>query len=167
MLKFIPWDMVIVIINLIVLYVVMRLVLIKPIRNIIEKREEIINSGLRNAELSEKNAKAMELELQEKLDNAKAQSADMIEKARKDAGDEYVKLVSEANNEAQRIVNNARKSMEDEREKAIRELESQIAGIAIDTTKKVLQSSDLSGINHSLYEKFLTESGDENESKGN
>lgn len=167
MLKFIPWDMLIIIINLIVLYVIMRLVFIKPIRDIIAKREKIINSGLRNAEISQQKAQAMELKMKEQLENVNTQSAEMMEKARKDAGEEYEKLVSEANSEAARIVNNARKSMDDEREKAIFELQSQIAGIAIDTTKKVLQNSDLSGINNSLYEKFLTESGDENESKGN
>ena len=53
MLNIIPWDVVFILINLIVLYVIMRIVLVKPIKSVIEKRESIIKSGLKNAAESE------------------------------------------------------------------------------------------------------------------
>lgn len=167
MLKIIPWDILFIIINLIVLYVILRLVLIKPIRGIIEQRQQIIDSGLQNAAESEKNAKAIEAEWKEKLDSAGTQSAEMIEKAKLDAKAEYEKLVSEAKGEAERIVSKARKNMDEEREKVVQELQSQAAGIALDTARKVLESSDLSDVNKSLYDKFLTESGDGHGSESN
>lgn len=158
------WDILFILINLIVLYVIMRLVLIKPIKNIIAQRQAIIDKGLNNAKNSEENARALEHQWNEKIASVEAQSADMMAQARKNAQDEYDKLVGEANSEAMRIVDRARRNMELEKEKTIQELQSQIADIAMDTAKKVLENSDLSSIDNSLYEKFLTESGDANDS---
>ena len=167
MLKIIQWDVVFIIINLIVLYVIMRFVMIKPIKGMIEKRESIIREGLQNAAASEANAKALEEEWNAKIKTAESHSAEMMEEARDNAKREYEKLVADAANEAESIVARAKKNMENEREKAILDLQSQIAEIAIDTTKKVLESSDLKGINDSLYEQFLTETGDGHDSDGN
>ena len=99
MLNIIPWDVVFILINLIVLYVIMRIVLVKPIKSVIEKRESIIKSGLKNAAESEASAKALEEEWQEKIGTAKEKSEEMIEKAKADAQSEYDKLVAEANTE--------------------------------------------------------------------
>lgn len=140
--------------------------LIKPIRNVIEKRESIIKDGLKNAAESETNAKALEKEWHDKLDAVQEESKELLDKARKNAQDEYEKLVTEANDEASRIVGDARRSMEDERKKTMLGIRSEIAGIAIDTAKKVLENSDLSDIDNSLYDKFLTEAGDGNDTEG-
>lgn len=166
MLNISPWSILFLAINLIVLYVIMRRVFIKPLKGIIEKREQIIRSGLENAAEKEKNAQALEQEWQEKMEGAKSKSAEMMAKAKSDADEEYQRLVADANAEARRIVADARKTMENEKSKAIEDLQSEIAGIALDAAAKVLENSDLKEINHSLYEKFLTETGDGNDSDG-
>lgn len=158
------WDILFILINLIVLYIIMRLVLIKPVRNIIAQRQAIIDKGLRHAKNSEENARALENQWNERIAEVEEQTADMIAQARKNAQYEYDKLVSEANSEAARIIERAGKNMELEKEKTILELQSQIADIAMSATKKVLENSDLSSIDNSLYEKFLTKSGDVNDS---
>lgn len=166
MLNIIPWDVVFILINLIVLYVIMRIVLVKPIKSVIEKRESIIKSGLKNAAESEASAKALEEEWHEKIGTAKEKSEEMIEKAKADAQSEYDKLVAEANTEAARIVSDARRGMEEEKRNTMQGIRSEVAGLAIDTARKVLENSDLSGIDNSLYDKFLTETGDGNDTDG-
>lgn len=167
MLKIEPWNILFIAINLIVLYVFMRLVFVNPLKNIIEKREDIIKSGLKNAAESEKNAKAMEQEWTEKIQSVKDESVHLMAKAREDANVEYERLVANANEEAAHIVENARKDIKNEYNKTMQDLQSQIADIAMDATKKVLETSDLNNINSSLYEQFLTEKGDGNDSNGN
>ena len=162
MLKIIPWDAVFILINLLILYVIMRFVLIKPIKGVLEKREQMIRSGLDNAAASEENAKALEKQWKEKIDGADAESAQIISKAKADARNEYDRLVSEANSEAAKIIGDARRMIEDERAAAAEDIRAKAAELAVDTTRKVLESSDLSGIDDSLYEKFLTETGERN-----
>ena len=167
MLNIEPWSIIWLTINLIVLYVIMRLVFVKPLKNIINKRNAIIRDGLKNAAESEKKAKAMELEWNDRLESVQTESAQMMAKARSDAASEYQRLVADARTEAERIINDARADMEQERSKTIEELKGEIAGIALDATKKVLENSDLTNINSSLYEMFLTETGDGNDADSN
>ena len=162
MVKIIPWDAVFILINLLILYVIMRFVLIKPIKGVLEKREQMIRSGLDNAAAPEENAKAPEKQWKEKTDGADAESAQIISKAKADARNEYDRLVSEANSEAAKIIGDARRMIEDERAAAAEGIRAKAAELAVDTTRKVLESSDLSGIDDSLYEKFLTETGERN-----
>lgn len=161
------WNIAFIIINLIVLVVIMRIVAIKPIRNIIKKREDLINGQLSNAAASEASAKAMETEWNNKLQGVEAESARLMEQAKANADIEYKRLVRDAHSEADRIVENARRSMEEEHTKVMKGVQTEIAGLAIDITKKVLETSDLKDINDSLYEKFLTEAGDDDGSVGN
>ena len=55
------------IINIIVLFLLLRKFLIKPVRNIMEKRDEMIRSGLENARKSQSDAELMKQEYEEKL----------------------------------------------------------------------------------------------------
>lgn len=157
MLKIDPWNILFIAINLIVLYIIMRLVFIKPIKNILDKRDAIIRDGLEDAAQKERKARALKAQWQDKLDSSKNESAEIITKAKEDAKAEYDKIIAQANAEAAQIIEKAHKEIEKERTKAVSELQSEIGMLAIDITKKVLGESDMKGINNSLYEKFLTE----------
>lgn len=165
MLSFDLWNIILIVINLIVLVVIMRFVAVKPIRNIINKREELINGQLSDAAASKANAAELEAEWKDKLKNVDDESARLMDQAKADADAEYKRLVENANSEADKIVAHAKKSMEEEHTKVMEGVQSEIAGLAIDITKKVLETSDLKGINDSLYEKFLT--GDDDGSVSN
>ena len=158
-------NIIMIVINLIVLVVIMRFVAVKPIRNIIKKREELINGQINDAETSKANAAALEAEWNNKLKDVDEESARLMDKAKTDAETEYGRLMDNARAEAEHIVDKARKAMDDEHMRIMESAQSEIAGLAIDITKKVLETSDLKGINDSLYEKFLT--GDEDGSVGN
>ncbi len=165
MLSFDLSNIIMIVINLIVLVVIMRFVAVKPIRNIIKKREELINGQINDAETSKANAAALEAEWNNKLKDVDEESARLMDKAKTDAETEYGRLMDNARAEAEHIVDKARKAMDDEHTRIMESAQSEIAGLAIDITKKVLETSDLKGINDSLYEKFLT--GDEDGSVGN
>lgn len=159
MLNFDLSNIILIVINLIVLVVIMRLVAVKPIRNIIKKREDLINGQFAEAEKSKADAAAAEAEWNNKLRIVEDSSARLMEQAKANAEDEYRRVVDAAHTEAAGIVKSARKAMDDEHEKLLEDVQSEVAGLAIDITKKVLETSDLKGINDSLYEKFLTGEG--------
>ena len=160
-------NIIMIVINLIVLVLIMRFVAVKPIRNIIKQREDLINGQLSDAEASKANAAALESEWNDKLKSVDTESARLMEEARSNADTEYNRLVEGAHSEADKIVNTARKNMEKERTKVMEGIQSEIAGLAMDITRKVLETSDLKDIDDSLYEKFLTETGGGNGSVGN
>ena len=104
--------------------------------------------------------KGNKLELDEDaLKQAHEESAQIVEKARKSAQAEYESRMDAADAEAQKIIANAHKSIDLEREKTVQELQSQIAGLAMAATAKVLGDTDQAAQNKLMYEQFLAKTG--------
>ncbi|MDE6655896.1 MAG: ATP synthase F0 subunit B, partial [Anaeroplasmataceae bacterium] len=68
----------------ILLFVVIRVFLWKPITHILETRRQAIDQALEDAKASKENAKAIETELADELAKAKASVQEILAKAEKD-----------------------------------------------------------------------------------
>lgn len=159
----IDWNLLYTIINLLVLYLLMRKFLFKPISDVMEKRQQIIDESLLNAEESEKRADELKSHWEEEVKTVKEKSALMLEEARNDAHVEYDRIVGEAGKEAERIVIDARSNMDMERKQVLSGAKSEIAELAINAAAKILGESSTDEMNKSMYDKFLTEAGDDND----
>ena len=138
------------IINLIVLFLLLRHFLINPVSNIMEQRRKLIADGLQNAQDTQDEANRLKAEYEEALSGAKKESAEIVDKARIDARAEYDRIVGEAGAKAGNIIENARI----EREQTMKELQSQIAGLAIASAEKIVGDKE-----QNIYDQFLGEVG--------
>lgn len=161
------WNLLYTIINLLVLYLLMRKFLFKPISDIMEKRQQIIDESLANAENSERKADELKNHWENEVKMVNEQSALMIEEARNNANAEYERIVDKADREAGRIVNDARSSMNMEREQILSGAKAEIAELAMNAAAKILEENSTAAMNKSMYDKFLAETGDDNETDGN
>ena len=91
-------------INLIVLAFLLKKFLIKPVTDIMEKRRQLIEDGLKNAQNAQEDAMKMKEEYAQALGGAKEESVRIVEKARKDAKSEYERIVEEADARAGSII---------------------------------------------------------------
>ena len=128
------------IINLIVLFLLLRHFLINPVSNIMEQRRKLIADGLQNA--------------QDTQDAANRLKAEIVDKARIDARAEYDRIVGEAGAKAGNIIENAKENVRIEREQTMKELQSQIAGLAIASAEKIVGDKE-----QNIYDQFLGEVG--------
>ena len=126
------------IINLIVLFLLLRHFLINPVSNIMEQRRKLIADGLQNAQDTQDEANRLKAEYEEALSGAKKESAEIVDKARIDARAEYDRIVGEAGAKAGNIIENAKENVRIEREQTMKELQSQIAGLAIASAEKIV-----------------------------
>ena len=148
----IDWNVIFTIVNLIVLYLGLRKFLIGPVTKVMDQRKQLIEGQM--ADARHVNEQANELKAQ-----SHEESAQIVEKARKSAQAEYESRMDAADAEAQRIIANAHKSIDLEREKTVQELQSQIAGLAMAATAKVLGDTDQAAQNKLMYEQFLAKTG--------
>ncbi len=155
------WNALFIVINLIVLYLLMKKFLVKPIMNVMEKRDEIIKSGLKNAEESEAQAKELKAKWENELTGVKEESSKMMEQAKKDAQFEYDRIISDAGKEADKLISDARKASETERENALRDAQSQISELAVLAAEKILNDKSGEAVNSAIYDSFISETGDE------
>ena len=142
------------IINLIVLFLLLRHFLINPVSNIMEKRRKLIADGLQNAQDTQDEANRLKAEYEEALSGAKKESAEIVDKARIDARAEYDRIVGEAGAKAGNIIENAKENVRIEREQTMKELQSQIAGLAIASAEKIVGDKE-----QNIYDQFLGEVG--------
>ena len=78
----IDFNLVLTMINLVILFLILRKFLFRPIMNIMEKREAMISDGLKNAEDSQNQALELKSQYEEKLKGAGEESSQMIERGR-------------------------------------------------------------------------------------
>ena len=126
------------IINLVVLYLLLRHFLFKPVMGIMDKRRQIIEDGLKNAQDAQDNAMKMKAEYEDALRGAKQESAQIIENARSAAKNEYDRIVGEAGDKAGNIIESAKETVRIEREQTMKELQGEIAGLAVASAAKIV-----------------------------
>lgn len=157
------WNIVATIVNLIVLYLLMRRFLFGPIQNTIEKRKEMIDSKFNQAKEEQIRAQQMKTQYQGLMANAKEESTKIVERAREQAKSEYEGKLENAKTQADKMLEAARKNLESEREKMLHELESQISTLAMCAARKVIGSNASPKYDEALYNQFLSEAGETND----
>lgn len=148
------------IINLIVLYLLLRHFLIGPVMNIMEQRKQMIDDGFKNAEAAQADANRLKQEYETALSGAKQESVQLIEDARKSAKAEYDRIVSEAGEKADTMIESAKENVRIEREQTMKELKSQIAGLAAASAAKIISGNADEKESRDLYDQFLKEAGE-------
>lgn len=153
-------NLVFTIINLLVLYLLMKKFLFGPVVDIMEKRKNLIEEQFANAATAQKNADELKSQYEDTLKTANSDADTIIQEAKKTAKDEYDRIVLDANNQAGKIIENAEKAVVLQREKTLRSLESEIAGLAMEAVTKVIGEQADCLDNSRLYDEFLDKAGD-------
>lgn len=160
MLKF-DLNFVFMLVNLIIFFILIRVFLFKPIKKVIDKRNEMINEQLENADNAQKHAEELREKYQFQLEGVEEEKKKILIDARNSAKTEYENIVSRAETDAEKIKTNAKKAADIEREKARTAVKEEIASLVMETAAKVIGESASSKTDKEIYDKFLSESSDE------
>lgn len=149
------WSLVFEIINLIILCLLLKKFLIKPVTAVMDKRQAEISEGLLNARNSEAEANELKGRYEDALKNARSESGRMIEEAKKRAREESDRILKEAGDQAADIMRKAEKNIESEKEKTMADLQSRIAELALTAARKVAGGTEREADDKLLYDQFL------------
>lgn len=126
------------IINFLILLVLLRVFLYKPIRNMLETRKQVVSDSLAAAEQAQKQAAAAGDEIAAQLSRARVEAESIIAAARLAGEDLEKRIVGQAQQEAQNIIDNTRLALSKEREEAIAALRKDAAGLAVTMAERLL-----------------------------
>ena len=129
MLNINPWNMVMIVINLLVLYAIFRKFLYKPVMNVIHRREELIQGQFDSAKKTQDDA------LQVKAD-------EIILAARDQAKEEHEKAVLETQAKTDRMIEKAKADIEKEQKQAQQEVQGEIAKLALIAARKIIETGE-------------------------
>ncbi len=149
------WTLIFTWVNLLILFLIMKKFLFKPIRNILKQREDEVNSMYEKAEEAQKNAEALEKEYEESLSGAKEEAARIVKDATKEATLKSEQIVSDAKAEASAAIRKAEAEIEREKQLAVNEIKNDIASIAVDVAEKIIEKDINANDHERLVEEFI------------
>ena len=156
----ISWELLFQIINTVILFLVLKKILFKPVLNIIEKRENMIQEDLATGAKAKNEGIALKKEYEEKVSVAKEEGREIIKQATARAEEKSNQIISDAQAEAISLKAKASKEIEQQREQAVAEIRNDISDIAILAASKVLEEDIDKSKHEELIEKFIKEVGE-------
>ena len=103
-----------------------------------EARQQAIAAQLREAEEARAQAESRLKEAEARLDDARRTAQGVIDSAGKSAEQVRQELRRKAEEESRRMVESARKEIDAERDQAVRSVRSEVAGLVVAATEKVI-----------------------------
>ena len=133
------WHILMAIGNLLILVLILKKFLFKPVQNIIKQREEEIGKTYSDADKALNEAKAKKELYLKKLDDAKQEADDLIKTASDRAKAESAEIISDARQEAERRRRSADEDIELARKKAAAEMRDSISDMVITLAEQVVE----------------------------
>jgi len=157
MLDFSFWSIFWAVFNVIVLFILLRIFLFKPINKIRDERTRTIQNDLDSARKAKDEAEELRQQYENSISDAKEQANQIMIKAHEDAESERAAIIRKSQEEADRIVADADKTIENERKRVLRQAQSEIADLAIEAASKIIGENVDDEKNRKLVDKFLSE----------
>lgn len=154
------WTLIFTWANLLILFLLVKKLLFKPIMNIIKQREDEVGKLYEDAQTASDNAKAMETEYTEKLANAKTQAESIVADAVQNAQARADQIVSDSQAQAASMIEGAQARIEREQKAAVEEAKGEICSMAVLMASKVIEKDLDEDAQSALIEKCMDEMGD-------
>ncbi|NLN14396.1 MAG: F0F1 ATP synthase subunit B [Tissierellia bacterium] len=145
--------------TLLVLYLLLRKLLYKPVSKILSDRQAKIQSNIEEAKQLREEAEKLKLDYEARIADAKKESQDIIESARKRGEELRENIVEEARKEAELLMDRARKTIEQEKEKAFEDIKAQVGELAILIASNIMEEEINPAKQEELIHKFIDEVG--------
>ena len=156
----ISWELLFQIVNTIILFVVLKKILFKPVLNIIDARENGIKEAIATGEQAKNEGLALKAEYEQKLSLAKNEGQEIIKQATLRAEQKSDEIISIAKEEANSLKERANKDIAQERQKVMNELKNEISSIAILAASKVIEEDIDQAKHEEMINKFIEEVGE-------
>jgi len=152
-----PLDLLVHIINIVVLYVLLRLILFKPVSKFLAARTDRITNQLNEAQSQLAEADSLKREYKQQLETATEQGHDIIRESQIKASEEAKKIILDAQAQAERILSEAQERTEKEKIQALEQMRGEVAQIATDIAERILKREVTAEDNKVLAEAFFEE----------
>ena len=155
------WQIVVSLLNLVILFLIVKKFLYKPIKKTLKDREEKLEEKYTEADERLENAKNTEAEPNEKLSEAGKAAEQIVSDATVVAERRKAEITAEAQAEADNIVRLAHAEAELERKKAQGDIKTQIVDVSLALSEKLIEREIKEEDHHNLIDSFISQIGDE------
>lgn len=157
MLKFEFWSIFEAVANVIILFVLLRIFLFKPINKLIDARTQSIQNDIDSAQKAREEAEELKQQYDDSISEAKEEANRIIMQAHDEAEADKAVIIRKSQEEAEEIVTAAGKAAENERRRVLQQAQTQIADLAIEAASKIVGANLDDDNNRRIVDDFLSE----------
>lgn len=148
------------IVNFVLLLIILRMFLYKPIVGMLDRRREKIKTDLQEAEQARSQAETAKQEYEKQLEEAREERRSILAQATEQAEKMREEILIKARAEAQELVTKTQDEMEYQRRQALLGAQDQMVDLAIAAAAKVVGESLDEQAHRRLIQGFIAEVGD-------
>lgn len=149
------WDLLINIINILILFVIVKQLAYKPVKKFLDARKERIASGLAEAEEKQKEADELKAEYEKKMLECNKKSEEIIKTAERKAEENSQNIIKSAEKQAEAINEKAKAEAQKTHDSMVAKMENDITSIAIGISEKILSRDVTDSDNRRIAEDFF------------
>ena len=131
-------DFIINIINIIILFVIVKALVYKPVRKFLSARQERIEQRIDESENKLKQAQTLEADYQHKLEESHIKSAEIISEAQITAKQNAAQITETAKANAKNLAEKSRQELAAERQHMLHAAEDEITALAFEISRRIL-----------------------------
>lgn len=154
------WTMVFAWINIIILYFILKKLLFKPIKNMIDSRQREVDEMYEHADEAKEKALKMKDEYEEKLGHAEEESEQILRTAQRRAQLKEEDVLKEANAKAQLVLERAQNEIELEKKRAINEVKDEVSELAVGIAGAIIERDVSEDEHRDLIDEFINKLGE-------
>ena len=154
------WQILISLANLLIIFLILKRLLWKPVKKVMEERQAMVDKQFADAAEAEAKANEDKAQWAEKLATADDEAAARIAAADETARHHSERVVAEAKEKAQGIIRQAEAEAELERQKATASIRDEIADVSAELAQKMLEREISVEDHRAMIASFLDEVGD-------
>lgn len=148
-------DIVFTWLNLLVIFLIVKKFLFKPIKGIIEKRQNEVKDMYLRAEQAEKKAQNLEAQYTELLTKARLEAAEIVKNAMEAAQSKADTIVEQAKVKAMELLEKTQAQIQREKDESLREALNKVSDVVLITASKLIEKEMTMEDHKEIIEKIL------------
>lgn len=156
------WDILISLLNLLIIFLLFKRFLYKPVRKVLDKRKQAIDLQYSAADEAKKSALADKQTYEERLKTVETQADEMIKTAAATADRRSTKIIDDAREKADGIIRQAQSEAELEKKRAEDDIRREIADVSALLTEKMLEREIDENDHREFIDSFIQGIGEDN-----
>lgn len=149
--------------NTLILFLVIKHFLFKPVNDIMEQRKHDVEETYSRADEALENARESEKKYNDLIGNAREESARIIKNASDTANRRSEEIISEAKNNADMIIKKANSEIEREKANARASVRDEVSDLAVLVAEKVISKEINSDDQRRFIDEFIENVGENND----
>lgn len=152
-----PSDILINIVNIVILFLLLRAILYKPVSKFLRERREKVAGELTEAKKMKEEAEAMKAEYERKMKDVEEECKALLRQGQIEADRKAEEILQEARRQADALLEDARVRAAEEKQRAMEEARAEVSVLAAQLAAQLLQREISAADNDAIVDAFFSD----------